>query len=108
MSSVFCRLTKVGLLLTAFLLVAALRLGYMVRFFFFSSRRRHTRFDCDWSSDVCSSDLFPDRILADARQPQIESATLQTVFRNLHRARRSAEVAVQKFRQFADTTVDAG
>src|SRR5688572_31188534 len=27
-------------------------------FFFFSSRRRHTRFDCGWSSDVCSSDLF--------------------------------------------------
>src|SRR5260370_1399710 len=25
-------------------------------FFFFSSRRRHTRFKCDWSSDVCSSD----------------------------------------------------
>src|SRR2546430_13621063 len=25
--------------------------------FFFSSRRRHTRFDCDWSSDVCSSDM---------------------------------------------------
>src|SRR5688572_18994910 len=25
--------------------------------FFFSGRRRHTRFDCDWSSDVCSSDL---------------------------------------------------
>src|SRR2546430_16235631 len=25
--------------------------------FFFPSRRRHTRFDCDWSSDVCSSDL---------------------------------------------------
>src|SRR3989475_8272722 len=30
---------------------------YSVFFFFFSSRRRHTRFDCDWSSDVCSSDL---------------------------------------------------
>src|SRR5256886_12952488 len=30
-----------------------------VVFFFFSSRRRHTRFDCDWSSDVCSSDLAP-------------------------------------------------
>src|SRR5882762_9427294 len=29
--------------------------GYF--FFFFSSRRRHTRFKCDWSSDVCSSDL---------------------------------------------------
>src|SRR5690606_17016358 len=27
------------------------------RFFFFSSRRRHTRFSRDWSSDVCSSDL---------------------------------------------------
>src|SRR5260370_25049667 len=25
---------------------------------FFSSRRRHTRFKCDWSSDVCSSDLI--------------------------------------------------
>src|SRR5260370_40449885 len=29
----------------------------MLHFFFFSSRRRHTRFKCDWSSDVCSSDL---------------------------------------------------
>src|SRR6266853_4242168 len=29
----------------------------MFVFFFFSSRRRHTSFDCDWSSDVCSSDL---------------------------------------------------
>src|SRR5256886_12297562 len=28
-----------------------------MHFVFFSSRRRHTRFDCDWSSDVCSSDL---------------------------------------------------
>src|SRR6266568_559947 len=29
----------------------------MFFFFFFSSRRRHTRWNCDWSSDVCSSDL---------------------------------------------------
>src|SRR2546430_8415191 len=29
----------------------------VIDYFFFSSRRRHTRFDCDWSSDVCSSDL---------------------------------------------------
>src|SRR2546429_9595061 len=28
-------------------------------FFFFSSRRRHTRCSRDWSSDVCSSDLHP-------------------------------------------------
>src|SRR2546427_3076919 len=34
--------------------------GYVPLFFFFSSRRRHTRFDCDWSSDVCSSDLDDD------------------------------------------------
>src|SRR2546430_6416022 len=38
-----------------FFLMTSLR--YMYFFFFFSSRRRHTRFDCDWSSDVCSSDL---------------------------------------------------
>src|SRR5690242_21405838 len=30
---------------------------YIFCFFFFSSRRRHTRLTCDWSSDVCSSDL---------------------------------------------------
>src|SRR5437588_5155017 len=32
-------------------------LGWQFFFFFFSSRRRHTRSLCDWSSDVCSSDL---------------------------------------------------
>src|SRR5438309_4080807 len=37
------------------------------RLFFFSSRRRHTRWNCDWSSDVCSSDL-------------IERSDLSTVF----------------------------
>src|SRR5205807_7327320 len=31
-------------------------------FFFFSSRRRHTRLQGDWSSDVCSSDLRGDRV----------------------------------------------
>src|SRR6266571_6074719 len=30
--------------------------GKYVPYFFFSSRRRHTRLTCDWSSDVCSSD----------------------------------------------------
>src|SRR3989442_4493903 len=36
-----------------------LRSAYrVVLFFFFSSRRRHTRCGRDWSSDVCSSDLF--------------------------------------------------
>src|SRR5690606_39974543 len=31
--------------------------GDPISIFFFSSRRRHTRFSRDWSSDVCSSDL---------------------------------------------------
>src|SRR5476651_2078598 len=31
--------------------------GDLLKFFFFSSRRRHTRYWRDWSSDVCSSDL---------------------------------------------------
>src|SRR3989475_2058594 len=41
---------------------AVVRVSYecVCVFFFFSSRRRHTRFDCDWSSDVCSSDLLSD------------------------------------------------
>src|SRR6266700_5232544 len=35
--------------------------GWIFAFFFFSSRRRHTRFSRDWSSDVCSSDLVAPR-----------------------------------------------
>ena len=34
-------------------------------FFFFSSRRRHTRLVRDWSSDVCSSDLTEERPVTD-------------------------------------------
>src|SRR5256885_10207986 len=38
--------------------------------FFFSSRRRHTRLQGDWSSDVCSSDLkLPFEVLAQRRRP---------------------------------------
>src|SRR2546430_13168201 len=40
----------------------------MSLFFFFSSRRRHTRFDCDWSSDVCSSDLMDTARFVDGRK----------------------------------------
>src|SRR2546427_751347 len=42
-------------------------------FFFFSSRRRHTRFDCDWSSDVCSSDLM---LSPTAAQPFLQSGRI--------------------------------
>src|SRR5690606_40637121 len=37
--------------------------------FFFSSRRRHTRFSRDWSSDVCSSDLFINKLAYSLRFP---------------------------------------
>src|SRR5215813_11398297 len=51
-------------------------MGYMIRnrcfiFFFFSSRRRHTRCGRDWSSDVCSSDLmacWPDSLTMEKPQ----------------------------------------
>src|SRR5689334_4026113 len=43
-------------------------------FFFFSSRRRHTRWNCDWSSDVCSSDLHPNWSMG--AKISVDSATL--------------------------------
>src|SRR6266481_5785757 len=58
-------------------------------FFFFSSRRRHTRWNCNWSSDVCSSDLVanyvevtgmgPSKLMAAMgnRQGGYESATVR-------------------------------
>src|SRR6266481_8239424 len=48
-------------------------------FFFFSSRRRHTRWNCDWSSDVCSSDLRLTEsfyVLANARHLSSDSVSL--------------------------------
>src|SRR2546430_3028488 len=49
--------------------------------FFFSSRRRHTRFDCDWSSDVCSS------ILRAAYTLQFATATATNAYQLLKRIR---------------------
>src|SRR2546426_8772381 len=40
----------------------------LVLFFFFSSRRRHTRLQGDWSSDVCSSDLAEESTRVHSRQ----------------------------------------
>src|SRR5207237_7080821 len=40
----------------------------------FSSRRRHTRFKCDWSSDVCSSDLMHVGAAYDRQEVQLASA----------------------------------
>src|SRR5690242_21130853 len=51
---------------------------YLSDFFFFSSRRRHTRLTCDWSSDVCSSDLRSAAILQ--KSLGNEATELATVF----------------------------
>src|SRR5437588_12511897 len=51
----------VVLLSVSFILLFLVALcSFFFFFFFFSSRRRHTRSLCDWSSDVCSSDLNRD------------------------------------------------
>src|SRR5207249_8011046 len=68
---------------------------YLFRIFFFSSRRRHTRSKRDWSSDVCSSDLFA---LAQARYSQLESWLVHDGDRSPERrnkARSLAERALQ-------------
>src|SRR5215213_11357067 len=58
------------------LLVGARR---VLRFFFFSSRRRHTRLVSDWSSDVCSSDLEISTDKVDAEVPAPASGTLVSI-----------------------------
>jgi hypothetical protein len=58
--------------------------------------------------ELINTETFPDRVFVDARQPQPESGTLTTIFRNLHRARHSAEGAAGRFRALSDTTTNAG
>src|SRR5690606_39355881 len=48
--------------------------------FFCSSRRRHTRFSRDWSSDVCSSDLGALRVALGAEYRRSESTLTPTTF----------------------------
>src|SRR5205085_5709706 len=66
-------------------------------FFFFSSRRRHTRFDCDWSSDVCSSDLF-----------EILGIREAVHFRGADKFRAAADNHVAEIRGLAAVVVEAG
>jgi hypothetical protein len=56
-----------------------------------------------------NSETFPTRIEVDRRNVQITNGTLETWFRTLSRARRSADVAAEKYRQFSpDTTAETG
>src|SRR5256886_13442687 len=76
-------------------------------FFFFSSRRRHTRFDCDWSSDVCSSDLRDDdRALQPAHQsgrPPGRRGTSAGVARQGRAPERHGPLALQEGRSAGET-----
>src|SRR5689334_24734734 len=60
-------------------------------FFFFSSRRRHTRWNCDWSSDVCSSDLCDHITRGQAILPRY-----WPVWRHTHRHRRGQTHSIKK------------
>src|SRR5205814_3749438 len=64
----------------------------VVPFFFFSSRRRHTRCLSDWSSDVCSSDLVQDTLVRALRSEHLFHggdirSWLYTILTNLNRNR---------------------
>src|SRR5437667_12060346 len=51
---------------------------------------------------------MPARLEVDARRLQVNNATMQTIFRDLSRARRAAEFAADKYRSLADTTAASG
>src|SRR6266480_7225404 len=55
----------------------------LIIFFFFSSRRRHTRLTCDWSSDVCSSDLDDEGGWIPAQRPDQLRAGVEANLRTL-------------------------
>src|SRR5882762_8583188 len=81
-------------------------------FFFFSSRRRHTRFKCDWSSDVCSSDLDDVRVPSSCGfQGNSEAVGLHSVVRNTaetgHLARMRCEGKQMRF-SFGQVFATAG
>src|SRR5579862_5677783 len=67
---------------------------YLV-FFFFSSRRRHTRWNCDWSSDVCSSDLT--QAFVAFRSLTDDSRTLELLNRYEARFERQFRAALTAF-----------
>src|SRR2546427_10480854 len=65
--------------------------------FFFSSRRRHTRFDCDWSSDVCSSDLDAVPRYASVQRGDLNSGFILKVARPSESQCPRPSVAIEKW-----------
>src|SRR2546429_6049518 len=58
----------------------------LLSLFFFSSRRRHTRCSRDWSSDVCSSDLLVEAMLADVLGLEISLGSTQKAWEEVSQA----------------------
>src|SRR5687768_18112907 len=76
------------------------RARFTSRFFFFSSRRRHTRCSRDWSSDVCSSDLkYTAATPSSSRYPMIRAASSKVNLRLTWR--RYVEVGIITCRPYA-------
>src|SRR5256885_11838563 len=66
-------------------------------FFFFSSRRRHTRLQGDWSSDVCSSDLpTPRRSFSTCAHPRRRWRSRRRICRSSSASRSSSAGASRK------------
>src|SRR2546430_11988311 len=76
--------------------------GTILGFFFFSSRRRHTRFDCDWSSDVCSSDLPEDL------PQQAKDRALLEHMNHVHRHAAARHTVARRDLLVQDDVADAG
>src|SRR5260370_28392780 len=70
--------------------------------FFFSSRRRNTRFKCDWSSDVCSSDLLKKWLL---RAPPNVGARVSAIPKLLSLGRDMAGLSLAETRIVHDFAV---
>src|SRR6266478_8233938 len=65
-------------------------------FFFFSSRRRHTSFDCDWSSDVCSSELAVrlSRVRQLVRKGDVRARVVEGLLGDLHRVVSAVQLGI--------------
>src|SRR5207253_8469811 len=73
----------------------------------FSSRRRHTRWPRDWSSDVCSSDLqqYHDFIGFEVSKSLLERAFLKTYDLPLEEVLRPLDFSIGTFRRAASTII---
>src|SRR6266581_5599156 len=75
------------------------------RFFFFSSRRRHTRWTGDWSSDVCSSDLGYEW-LAEWQYARYVSAALEVLRRGAEHEARAPRIDLADLAAFLVAAAD--